>query len=119
MMPNEALGRVEAVADMHRDGDQRFRRSHRQPLGDRAASDVEATLVEPGLGGIGAEDVERDRHAVRRQLDMNVAPHPIEHQLARVEPRTLDEAEPRILTGQAGERRGIIFVIVAPMAGPR
>ena len=96
MAAREFHGEVEPVAEMRGDRDQCLRAGGGQSFGDHAASDVEAILLDPGLCGVGAEDVERDREAVRWQLHMHVAPHPVEHQPAGLEPRPFDEAQPRM-----------------------
>jgi hypothetical protein len=62
------------------------------------------------------EDVQRHRHGVGRQLQVNVAVAAIEQDLALIEPRALDEPQLDRLAGDPDGPLVIIFVIVAPIA---
>ncbi len=102
---------------MRRERHQCLRGSGSERFGDGARVDVEAILVEPRLRRIGAEDVERNREAVRRQLTWMSLAHPVEHQPLRLEPRPAGEAQIDRLAGKSRHAPDVIFVIVAPIAG--
>ena len=93
MARGEAFDQVAAVAAAMIGGEreQRLGRGPGEDAGDLALLHVEPVLAEEGQAGRRLHDVDRDRHVVGRQLVVDVPVRPVEHHLARLELRLLDE----------------------------
>ena len=107
------------AAQPDRDFQEGLARPRREDRCDRALVEVKAVLVQPMLSGDRLHDVQRNRQRIGRQLRVHVDMGAVEHQLARLQPRTLDKPQRGHGFPPVTRDFAIVeLVIVAPVSRP-